>query len=208
MDQGSPGTVVVKRQVRRGKEKDYEVWLERLIAGAASLPWYLGTNVLRPSTKAGEYTSVFGFDTVEHLLAFEESDLRRRALSEVEALVEADAVWQRLTGLELWFTAPPGTVMPQPSRFRMALVMIGGGLRPGPLDRHAGRKSCGGPADADPFAAHHHPRGVLHDLLVDAEAHPLAGPVHLPGALSCGLWLVAGGQCPVSHHNGFWMIFL
>jgi antibiotic biosynthesis monooxygenase (ABM) superfamily enzyme len=125
MDQGSPGTVVVKRQVRRGKEKDYEVWLERLIAGAASLPWYLGTNVLRPSTKAGEYTSVFGFDTVEHLLAFEESDLRRRALSEVEALVEADAVWQRLTGLELWFTAPPGTVMPQPSRFRMALVMIG-----------------------------------------------------------------------------------
>ncbi|MBK6688045.1 MAG: antibiotic biosynthesis monooxygenase [Deltaproteobacteria bacterium] len=92
MDQGSPVTVVVKRQVRRGKEKDYEVWLERLIAGAASLPGYLGTNVLRPSTKAGEYTSVFRFDTVEHLLAFEESDLRRRALSEVEALVEADAV--------------------------------------------------------------------------------------------------------------------
>lgn len=124
MDQGSPVTVVVKRQVRRGKEAEYEAWLERLIKEAAALPGYLGTNVLRPSTKAGEYTSVFRFDTVEHLLAFEESELRRRALREVAELVEADAVWEKLTGLELWFTPPPGTVVPQPSRFRMALVMI------------------------------------------------------------------------------------
>ena len=55
---------------------------------------------------------------------FEESDLRRRALAEVIDLVEEDAVWNRLTGLELWFTPPPGTVVPQPSRLRMAIVMI------------------------------------------------------------------------------------
>ncbi|MEZ4315054.1 MAG: hypothetical protein R3F14_44135 [Polyangiaceae bacterium] len=39
-------------------------------------------------------------------------------------LVEEDAVWSRFTGLELWFTPPPGTVVPQPSRLRMAIVMI------------------------------------------------------------------------------------
>lgn len=38
--------------------------------------------------------------------------------------VVTDAVWSRLTGLELWFTPPAGNVVPQPSRFRMALVMI------------------------------------------------------------------------------------
>ena len=47
-----------------------------------------------------------------------------RALAEVGEYVEADAVWQRLTGLEFWFTPPAGTVVPQPSRWRMALVMI------------------------------------------------------------------------------------
>jgi antibiotic biosynthesis monooxygenase (ABM) superfamily enzyme len=118
-------TVVVTRQVRRGREADYEAWLARLIREASALPGYQGTNVLRPPpSRPGQYTSVFRFDSVEHLRRFEESDLRRRALAEVVDLVEGDAVWRKLTGMELWFTPPPGTVVPQPSRLRMALVMI------------------------------------------------------------------------------------
>ncbi|MFZ5441160.1 MAG: antibiotic biosynthesis monooxygenase [Myxococcota bacterium] len=119
-----PVTVVVTRRVRAGREQAYEAWLERLLAGASALPGYLGTTVHRPPAAQREYTSVFRFDTVEHLRAFEQSELRRRALLEVTGLVEADAVWSRLSGLEFWFTPPPGTVVPQPSRFRMALVMI------------------------------------------------------------------------------------
>src|SRR4051812_3932222 len=113
-------TVVVTRKVKPGREAAYEKWLGQLIEEASGLPGYLGTNIQRPP-KVGprEYTSVFRFDTTEHLRAFEESDLRRRALAEVGAFVEADAVWSKLTGLELWFTPPPGTVMPQPSRLRM-----------------------------------------------------------------------------------------
>ena len=118
-------TVVVTRRVKPGREAAYEAWLAALIDGAATLPGYLGTNIHRPAaTGPREFTSVFRFDSLEHLRGFEASELRRRALAEVGALVEADAVWQRLTGLEFWFTPPPGTVVPQPSRFRMALVMI------------------------------------------------------------------------------------
>jgi antibiotic biosynthesis monooxygenase (ABM) superfamily enzyme len=120
-----PVTVVVTRRVKPGREAAYEAWLERLIREASVLPGYLGTNVQRPAaTGPREYTSVFRFDSVEHLRAFEDSDVRRRALAQVIDFVEADAVWNKLTGLELWFTAPAGTVMPQPIRFRMALVMI------------------------------------------------------------------------------------
>jgi antibiotic biosynthesis monooxygenase (ABM) superfamily enzyme len=119
-----PVTVVVTRRVKAGREQAYEAWLERLLSEASSLPGYLGTTVQRPPPGGREYTSVFRFDTVEHLRNFEQSELRRRALVEVGELVEADAVWNRLTGLEFWFTPPPGTVVPQPSRFRMALVMI------------------------------------------------------------------------------------
>lgn len=120
-----PVTVVVTRRVKPGREAAYEAWLERLIQRASSMRGYLGASVQRP--REGEppvYTSVFRFDGVETLRAFETSDLRRNALAEVTGLVESDAVWSRLTGLELWFTPPAGTVVPQPSRFRMALVMV------------------------------------------------------------------------------------
>ena len=70
------------------------------------------------------YTSVFRFASVEDLTAFETSELRRAGLAEVQPFVEADATWDRLTGLEFWFMAPPGTVIPQPSRLRMSLLLI------------------------------------------------------------------------------------
>jgi antibiotic biosynthesis monooxygenase (ABM) superfamily enzyme len=120
-----PVTVVVSRKVKPGFEAAYEAWLDRLIAGASGMRGYLGAKVQRPRPgEAPTYTSVFRFESVETLRAFEESELRRRALAEAAAFVDADAVWSRLTGLELWFTPPPGTVVAQPSKLRMALVMI------------------------------------------------------------------------------------
>lgn len=120
-----PVTVVVTRRVRAGREGDYEAWLARLLVDAQTMPGYLGATVQRPSPGAPrDYTSVFRFARVEDLRAFEASELRQRALREVQPFVEADAAWQRLTGLEFWFTPPPGTVVPQPSRPRMALLLI------------------------------------------------------------------------------------
>ena len=117
-------TVVVRRDVRPDRRADYEGWLARLIESASVFPGYLGTDVHRPSGPAERrYTSVFRFDSVEHLQAFEDSDVRRAALREVSGLVEGDAQWERLTGLEVWFSAPPGTVAPQPSKARMALLL-------------------------------------------------------------------------------------
>lgn len=123
--EGEPVTVVVTRRVRPGREEAYEAWLARLIQGATVAPGYLGAQVQRPRPEEPlVYTSIFRFESVETLRAFEASELRRRALAQVVDLVEADAVWNRLTGLELWFSPPAGTVVPQPSRWRMALVMI------------------------------------------------------------------------------------
>lgn len=120
-----PVTVVVTRRVKPGREGDYEAWLSRLITASSALPGFLGSSIQRPATSGPrEYVSVFRFDSVGHLRAFEEGEVRRRALSEVGKYVESDARWERLTGLEFWFTAPPGAIAPQPSRPRMALLMI------------------------------------------------------------------------------------
>jgi hypothetical protein len=120
-----PVTIVVRRKVRPGREKDYEAWLERLTRGvAADFEGYLGAEFHRPASAGGTYRSVFRFDSVDHLDAFERSDFRQRMLAEAAPLFAADAAWERMTGLEFWFDPPPGTRVPQPSPHRMALVLI------------------------------------------------------------------------------------
>lgn len=122
---GEPVTVVITRRVRPGREADYEAWLARLQAEARTLPGYLGATTQRPAPGGPrEYVSVIRFASLSHLRAFETGELRRRHLAEVAGLVESDAAWERLTGLEFWFSPPAGTVVPQPSRPRMAALMI------------------------------------------------------------------------------------
>ena len=117
-------TVVVTRRVKSGHESQYENWLKRLLEEAKSMKGYLGATVQKPVPGTTEYTSVFRFDNVENLRKFEESEIRARYLREVVDYVEADAIWKKFSGLEFWFSPPMGTIVPQPSRFRMALVMI------------------------------------------------------------------------------------
>ena len=89
------------------------------------LPGYLGVTTQRPAAGAPlDYVNVLRFESLQALQHFERSPVRERHLREVTELVEGDAAWRQLTGLEFWFTPPPGTVVPQPSRPRMALLMI------------------------------------------------------------------------------------
>ena len=117
-------TVVVTRRVKSGYELQYENWLKRLLEEAKSMKGYIGATVQKPAPGTTEYTSIFRFDNVENLRKFEESEIRAKYLSEVVDYVESDAIWKKFSGLEFWFSPPKGTIVPQPSRFRMALVMI------------------------------------------------------------------------------------
>ena len=121
----APVTVVVTRRVRTGHEAPYERALAALQSQASAWPGYLGATTQRPgATGPRDYTSVFRFASVDALRAFERSERRAAFIAEVAPHVEADAVWREHTGLELWFSAPAGTVVPQPVRWRMALVMV------------------------------------------------------------------------------------
>jgi antibiotic biosynthesis monooxygenase (ABM) superfamily enzyme len=119
-----PVTITVRRKVKSGREADYEVWLKRLTEGAArDFPGYLGAEFHRPGPD-GSYRSVFRFDSLPHLEAFERSDFRASMLAKGADLFASDATWDRMTGLEFWFDPPPGTRVPLPSPHRMALVLI------------------------------------------------------------------------------------
>jgi uncharacterized protein len=121
-----PVTVVVTRRVKPAFAADYERALAALQHDSQALPGYLGATTQRPApgAAAAEYTSVFRFASVKALRDFEASERRRAFIEQVTPWVLAPAAWQALTGLEFWFSPPPGTVVPQPVRWRMALVMI------------------------------------------------------------------------------------
>jgi uncharacterized protein len=122
---GKPVTVLVRRRVKPGQEAAYEAWLTRLTEGVAQdFPGYLGAEFHRPGATGGEFRSVFRFDDLAALERFETSEFRARMLDEAAPLFAADAVWERMTGLEFWFDPPPGTRVPQPSPHRMALVLV------------------------------------------------------------------------------------
>jgi hypothetical protein len=120
-----PVTVIIRRRVKPGAEAAYEAWLQALQTDARQLPGYLGVTTQRPAPGGPrEYVSAVRFDSLANLQAFERSDLRREHLARLGDWVEGDAAWEAMTGLEFWFSPPPGTVVPQPSRPRMALVMV------------------------------------------------------------------------------------
>ena len=120
----NPVTIVLRRKVKPGREADCEAWLKRLTEGAASrFSGYLGAQFHPPGAN-GAYRSVFRFDSIDRLDAFECSDFRMQMLNEAELLFDADAAWERMTGLEFWFDPPADTKVPQPSPHRMALVLI------------------------------------------------------------------------------------
>ena len=120
-----PVTVIIRRRVKPGAEAAYEAWLQALQADARLLPGYLGVTTQRPAPSGPrEYVSAVRFDSLVNLQAFERSDLRREQLARLGDWVEGDAAWEAMTGLEFWFSPPPGTVVPQPSRPRIALVMV------------------------------------------------------------------------------------
>ena len=66
---------------------------------------------------------MFRFATLEHLEAFQRSDLFHQSQAEAATIVDSDPVWDTHTGFELWFSPPPGTVVAQPVRWRMALLI-------------------------------------------------------------------------------------
>lgn len=121
---GDSVTTVVRRRVRPGREAEYEAWLTQLQQDARGVEGYLGAKSHPPDAQDPRtYTSIFRFASLRHRDAFQDSDLNRRALREVSHLIEADPIWDTYTGLEMWFTPPPGTVAPQPVRWRMALLL-------------------------------------------------------------------------------------
>lgn len=121
MSAEEPITLVFRRQVRRGQEAAFERWLQGITQVALKFPGHRGVGILRPGAgQKPEYTIIFRFDSLEHARQWEDSAERAEWVARVYALTEGEARIERVSGLEFWFTPPPG--QPAPPRWKMAIV--------------------------------------------------------------------------------------
>src|SRR5262245_58240050 len=88
-----------------------------------SFEGHQGYHVVRPAdTKRREYLVFLRFDSFANLEKWEESEARRRWLEQLEPLTLHAPDRERHTGMEVWFTPPPGC--PQPPRWKMAAATL------------------------------------------------------------------------------------
>jgi antibiotic biosynthesis monooxygenase (ABM) superfamily enzyme len=114
-----PVTVTVARVVRPEHRAAFERWAEDVLAVASRFPGNLGATLLHPGPGSSEYHLVYRFEDDHSLAAWERSSERRSALAHVENMVD-DERYQRVSGLESFFTRSP---QPGP-RWRMTVLTI------------------------------------------------------------------------------------
>ncbi|MEM9748249.1 MAG: antibiotic biosynthesis monooxygenase [Actinomycetota bacterium] len=116
-------TLVIRRRVRPERRVAYEQRLGELLDDAPSIAGYLGADVQRPGPDDDRYVSIVRFASPSDLDAFRRSAINESFQLDVAAIADGAAVWDEHTGLEFWFDPPSGTVVAQPVRWRMAMVL-------------------------------------------------------------------------------------
>ena len=124
MSEVSDGTVtkIVDRVPRAGMEEKLEHAIHDLTHAATRFPGHLGVTVIRPALPAQPgFRLVYKFATADDLRAWEDSNEQHRLVSVANLYTQGEPHYQRLTGLEAWFT-PATSTAPYPSRAKMTVV--------------------------------------------------------------------------------------
>ena len=140
-DQGEgPITVIVTRTAKKGKIREFEDWMDGIVHESLKFEGHLGVDVIRPVEQSKpEYVIIFRFNTLNNLLKWERSQVRKEWLEKSKDVVEGEDKVQKLTGLEFWFTprlvhftegeAENNKASSQrvnlPPRYKMAIVTAG-----------------------------------------------------------------------------------
>jgi uncharacterized protein len=70
------GSVIsIARRVKPGYEDDFEAAVRGVILAASTFPGYLGSDVLYPPTRRGEWHLILRFDTPTHRQEWEASPI-------------------------------------------------------------------------------------------------------------------------------------
>ena len=100
-------TIVVKRLVTHGHEKEYENQMEQFIDEVKNMDGYMGINIGKPANKDFPlYVFTVKFDTKKNLQKYKESEIRKQYLKELQSISQAPIREQTINRLDWWFALP------------------------------------------------------------------------------------------------------
>ena len=107
-DLDAPVTTVIHHRPLADAVGRYEDWLKEIASVAQQFAGHQGVNVIRPHGAGDVYTIVLHFDTVEHLRKWLDSHVRLQLVRKIRPFLHSEENIDIKTGLEFWFTPPPG----------------------------------------------------------------------------------------------------
>ncbi|HEY5754005.1 MAG TPA: antibiotic biosynthesis monooxygenase [Chthoniobacterales bacterium] len=116
-----PIHIAITRRVRKAHVAEFERALADFASRSLAEPGARGVHCLYPppGSASTEYGILRTFASTVDRDAFYESALYKDWLARIEPMVEGEASYRQLTGLEAWFRDPHGRV---PPRWKMALL--------------------------------------------------------------------------------------
>lgn len=120
MPDASPVLSVVIRKFREADEESVNAVLGRFEAALQAWPGFLGVRHNHPSSEAGgAMATVISFKSLDDLIAWEQSDIRKKMVEELSHFIEGEVVKNQLWDLD----ALLGTNRP-PKKWKTVLVLI------------------------------------------------------------------------------------
>ncbi|MBX3746088.1 MAG: antibiotic biosynthesis monooxygenase [Verrucomicrobiae bacterium] len=116
-----PIHIAITRRVRQDRVEDFKHLLAEFAQRSLGEPGTLGVHCLHPPPGAAsrEFGILRSFATEHARDAFYETPLYKEWVRRIEPMVEGEAEYRQLSGLEAWFRDTKG---PMPPRWKMALL--------------------------------------------------------------------------------------
>ncbi len=119
-----PVTTMFARRVHPDHHDQYERWLTGISRCSSGYAGNMGTTILRPGGKHGDYVAITHFESEANRLAWMESDDRQQWLTRLESIsVQCERV-DSLAGMESWFTVNALSDAMPPPRYKTGLMVL------------------------------------------------------------------------------------
>lgn len=118
-------TEVVLSRIKPGMDQQYREWATRIQHAQSQYPGYRGTYLQPPTTIDGRWTTLFRYDTEEHLEAWMASPERKKLLEESRAFIEHEELSRLATSFPGWVPIDPETGKGPPNWKTSLLVLLG-----------------------------------------------------------------------------------
>lgn len=114
---------VIKHKVKPEAHDQYEDWLRRTIAAAATFHGHMGAQVARPAPGHHEYEIAVRFATRNDAEQWIDSDVRKELVKELNSLIEEPERLDIRSGIDYWFTSVTEGNKP-PKRWKQWLTSV------------------------------------------------------------------------------------